>query len=166
MATYRSFDELNGKTLKRYDKVVFKVTSTRELVYVVTFAFLIAEGSSRNDRIFQELDLNGRLLAGHAYGYDLNRGLWPQSKNDDYEALTRLVLVLFAFSEGYDVSLLMPNKEWKLLRRDSIPLGPPTIKLDGYSTTVWSGEFITVGCQKIPFAAVERVYQEMKKLRK
>ena len=48
-----------------------------------------------NDTIFITLKLNKRHVATEAYGYESGDGFWPECKNSDYDALTRLVIFLF-----------------------------------------------------------------------
>lgn len=49
----------------------------------------------RNDSIFIELELDKYLEATKAYGYPCGDGLWPEYNNQDYQALTRIVIFLF-----------------------------------------------------------------------
>jgi hypothetical protein len=95
--TYKSYSELKGNTLKCDDRVIFG--AGRE--YIV-YANHLCNDNGHNSEIFQQLNIvKEHHLADIVYGYDANRaGSWPSTKDNDYEALTRLVLVLFQFVEG------------------------------------------------------------------
>lgn len=115
MAIYTSFDELNGKTLQMED-IVF-LAGVR---YGVRTCFLHSPGGVGNSAVFDALSIpegNMHILAADAYGYANLGGDWPQSRYGDYEALTRLVLVLLAFIEGEEVvSIKMPGGEWRTFK--------------------------------------------------
>ena len=88
------------KTLKYEDKVVFR-TNGNELHYTVQNSYLNDEDDSKNTNIFQALNFNEIAIENYAeemYGYSIKnggvtykQGAWPQSKEKDFEALTRLV---------------------------------------------------------------------------
>jgi len=150
MATYRTFKELNGKTLKYADIVILQGYR-----YIVQDNHLYARETS-NDRIFDQLALNKMQLAIDAYGYKTMIGIWPVSGNEDYEALTRLCLVLLALQEGSPyVDVKMPDGSWKRI----VP--QTQHKVGEYSACVLDKDTLKVGCQRITFEQVEAVYKTM-----
>jgi hypothetical protein len=95
--TYKSYSELKGKTLTPGDKVIFGYG----LEYIVSGNHLYND-NGHNSTIFEQLNIVKKdNLADTVYGYGTSHaGSWPSAKDGDYEALTRLVLVLFQFVEG------------------------------------------------------------------
>lgn len=79
------------------DQVLFNLDS-KTLTYEVRKNHL-SNGSMDNAKIFKELGVNKKDLADHAYGYECHPGgpnCWPETNRDDhYEAMTRLVWLLF-----------------------------------------------------------------------
>lgn len=167
MATYRSFNELNNKTLRECDSVY--INSTK---FMVNSRFLA--GGESNDVAFLELGISDKMkmkLAEDVYGYSPSSGYWPESKSVDYEALTRLTLVLLAFFEGSDeVFVEMPDKKWKTVVKSEY-IDPSfkvvqelfPIRVGDYNARYQEGALV-VGCQQIPFNVVEKVYKSMKKV--
>jgi hypothetical protein len=103
MKTYKSFNELNGNTLAKGDIVVFNGNSY--FVPSNSGPFLSSKTTAvSNDRPFIDAGFHTerliRELASLAYGYTPSNGTWPPAAANDYEALTRLVLVLFQFLDG------------------------------------------------------------------
>lgn len=102
MAVYRSYSELEGKTLNYGDKLVFQHNKVI-LLYHVKDGFLIQPINGENDKIFHLLNLEKRIdiikFANSAYGYKARSGLFPQCLTNDYEALTRITLALFKLCE-------------------------------------------------------------------
>ena len=97
MATYRCLADLQGKTLEYRDNVVLKGIS-----YIVHNSYL---NCSRyfNDKIFQDLKIPKTEIAEQEYGYPPlsanDYPSWPECKEDDYPALTRLVVKLYEIIE-------------------------------------------------------------------
>ena len=94
MATYRSYGQLKGNTLREGDIVSFNVKD-RELNYVVKNKYLDFSDPWRNEAVFDELGLSKFDLAEKEYGYKPGRGGWPDFKTGDFEAATRLVLAIY-----------------------------------------------------------------------
>ena len=80
------------KQLKEGQEVVFTIKN-KNYIYKVCKSYLQAE-KGFNDQIFSDLKLDKIKLANSAYGYDSNRGDWPESKPRDFAALTRIVAAL------------------------------------------------------------------------
>lgn len=157
MKTYNSFNELNGKTLQSGDRVNF-----RRIGYIVNYNFLKCVTQMNNAEIFEFLKISKHGVAREAYGYTDLGGIWPSSKSRDYEALTRLCLVLFAFLEGSkSVTVDMPNGGVVTIdHKKHIPFG----YLCGYKTYIFD-DILKVGCTEIPFKKVESIYKKMCQLK-
>ena len=57
-------------------------------------------GKKENDEIFNILNIDKNELTEKAYNYETNVSeFWPTSKNNDYQALTRLVKELYKIIE-------------------------------------------------------------------
>ena len=82
--------ELNNYTLRHRDIVIFKLTDKKILKYAVRTCYLICESEPyMNETIFYHLELNRNDFCEKMYGYKVYGGGFPESKNEDYEALTR-----------------------------------------------------------------------------
>jgi len=80
-------------TLAQDDTVIFTV-GAETLTYTVRSNYLSISGD--NDKIFILLGLDKNSFCVKHYGYDLPRaGVWPESKDEDYPALTRVVNALY-----------------------------------------------------------------------
>lgn len=89
------------KRLAREDIVEFTV-GEESVKYDVQCYYLshFSNDYLKNDMIFKMLELDKYKFAEKAYGYDINRkGYWPNSKNYDFEALTKLVKELYKIIE-------------------------------------------------------------------
>lgn len=166
MAIYKSFNRLNGKTLKFEDTVVFGP----DLIYEVREGFLYNTGTGENTAVFKKLGADKQTLAVEAYGYVPGTGYWPDSNMQDYEALTRLCLVLFGFLEGAEEVILdMPDNETVAIKNETVAIKiTPAIEvgmIGDYNTFV-NRNYIIVGCTLVPFKKVEEVYKKMCELRK
>lgn len=94
MAEYRCLADLQGKILRYNDLVILK-----GIEYRVRTKFL-SEEYGNNSKIFDVLSIISKEdFATKTYGYECNRGSWPECKKDDYEALTRCVIELFKLIE-------------------------------------------------------------------
>jgi hypothetical protein len=166
MAVYESFNSLNGRTLKANDQLIFK-----DGVGNVQHTYVMFYHSKNNRIVFTAMGLDVEKLASKVYGYGYRPlGSWPTTNGRDFEALTRLALVVFAFEEGAEsVKLKMPDGKWVNINRNKFILKnpPPTfdIRVGTYGAK-YSGNELHVGCQKIPFKKVEEVYKKMLSLRK
>lgn len=83
------------EALKSGDQVVFVLRGKKE-IYEVRFQHLDNQTNYfANRSIFERLNLDAMAFALSAYGYPSSGGGWPESKAEDYPALTRLVNALF-----------------------------------------------------------------------
>lgn len=169
MATYKSFDQLNGKTLQRKDIVIFG----DDIRYVVASSFLHS-AMVANDMIFRVISKTNEpfieALASAAYGYRPKGGCWPQSSHEDWEALTRLVLVLYAFYEGSEEVEVRIKSKWVKINRkvvvgDYEEIDRAFFKLGRYNhcEVDYTNKWIKVGCSTFTFKEVEKVYNLTKK---
>lgn len=99
MATYTSFSELKGKQLEFGDEVQFTIKDEK-LVYIVNNSSLVDSVHFSNTIIFEKLNIsNKNKYASLIYGYFVVSGkgeyLWPEFRENDYKAATRLVCNLF-----------------------------------------------------------------------
>ena len=91
--TNSNYKILHEKPLQ-YDDIVYFTYNNDTYRYAVRVSYL-SNTKGRNDVIFVVLQLNKRHVATKAYGYESGDGFWPECKNSDYDALTRLVIFLF-----------------------------------------------------------------------
>ena len=106
MVTYRSLEELEIKRLQYNDLVEFPIEG-EVITYKVNINFLKVMNYARNDIIFLKLDLDKQKLAKDIYHLSsvyYPCGGWPECEEGDYEALTRLVLVLFKKCEEFNTN--------------------------------------------------------------
>ncbi len=57
-------------------------------------------GSDYNGRIFNVLNLDEYNICSSEYGYSISQGNWPWAKDDDFEAITRVVRRLYKEIKG------------------------------------------------------------------
>lgn len=83
--------------LKYGDRVIFNLVGKGSYEYTVMTDFMNYSNDT-NAMIFMELGMSADekiLFCDKAYGYEADRsGQWPEFKEKDYEALTRLVTML------------------------------------------------------------------------
>ena len=97
--------ELNKrKTLEYDDSIIFNVLG-EEIEYHVFSANLgrVTMDDRNNAYIFDKLKLDKMKLSTECYGYETRNGInknWPEYKNYDFEAVTRLVKRLYEIIEG------------------------------------------------------------------
>lgn len=96
MAYYNSLSSLGENTLKQDDIVEFM-----GVPYKVIVSHLSNQSTAGwNAQIFTELGIeNKELFCSNHYGYKVVRGAWPEFKDYDYSAATRLVKALFKIIE-------------------------------------------------------------------
>lgn len=99
MATYTSFSELKDKQLELGDEVQFTIKGEK-LFYIVNRSFLVDSTHTSNAIIFEKLNISDKnKYAGLIYGYFVVSGKgeysWPEFRENDYKAATRLVCNLF-----------------------------------------------------------------------
>lgn len=109
MATYMCYSELADKLLKYEDIIMFHIPETGEFIeYFVYREHLKVKNDEYsekklNDIIFKKLNLNKVEICTSFYEYkpvdNIDADWWPESKNQDYGALTRVVLELFRLLE-------------------------------------------------------------------
>jgi hypothetical protein len=159
--TYRTFDQLNGKTLEYGDAVVL-IGHRHE-----TYDRFLDNTKNMNGWIFDEHKIHGHYFLKEVYGYEPTIGDWPECRTSNYEALTRAALVLLAFQEGYDVEVKMPNNEWKMFSKEYFVsrVYKPSFRIANKKPIV-TPEEVHVGCQTITFNIVEKLYETMVELRR
>lgn len=97
---------LYKENLSLGDKIIFIVNNNR-YDYEVYGSFLFNTGSNtklRNYEIFEALNLNGVDFCSKAYGYEAGGGTFPSCKNNDYTALTSVVIALFKEIEKRNIT--------------------------------------------------------------
>lgn len=101
MAIYKTSRGLINKTLSFDDTLIFPIkVDSRFISYRVNSDHLEAK-SYGNDKIFELLGIKDkRAFAAECYGYESHSGLFPYSRHEDYEALTRIAIALFKLCEG------------------------------------------------------------------
>ena len=150
---YQSFEELNGKTLKEHDIVIFR----KNLKYDVNRSYLENRRYNYNRKIFNELKIDPLEIAICAYGYNVRYdGGYPEYHVDDYEAATRLVLILFGFIENTDVKVKIGRK-WILFNIDKFSIS--SVKLNSYYIAYLKSKYIQVGCQSISYKAIKELFE-------
>lgn len=155
---YKSFDELNGKTLRRGDVVCFKAKGIN-LRYTVEHNYLW-NPTGNNFEIFSELGIiDFRKLAGRVYGYRSKGGVWPQTESYDYEALTRLVLVLFAFLEDEETVEVRVGNKWVKVDKGATVV---TLNDTYYAIINHNDKIVRVGCQTFSFDKLRELVSYLK----
>ena len=98
--TITNLKELEERKELQLDDIVIFTIKKEILKYYVYSKFL--NHDVHNNRIFDILELNKNdkdKLAEKIYGYEINSGDWPESKKNDFPALTRLVKELYLIIE-------------------------------------------------------------------
>lgn len=135
---YTSFQQLNGKTLRKSDtlmfptvhgttlpaKVVevepFMLEPTKKKIKCIPFLDMGTPGvHPYSPDLFSLLGINPEQrfnLAFLSFGYPCTEDrVFPQPKPEDYSALTRLALVMFAICEGtYSIQVGKLGNPWGL----------------------------------------------------
>lgn len=165
MNTYKSFNQLNGKTLKEDDLVYFGTHK-----YRVHRLFLFYAGDHDNDYIFSLLGLDKDALAAHVYGKNnAKSGGFPETKTTNFDLLTAMTLILFAFYEKSDyVEVTVKGVRNPIVvdrnKFTRIKVMDHNKQLEIYRYLVFAspdGQYAIIGCQKIPFYKVEAVYKTL-----
>lgn len=95
MAYYNSLNSLGENILKHGDTVDFI-----GIKYTVTKNYLHNQNGKLNDQIFDKLDIKGKYtFCSSRYGYIVTTGIWPEYRDHDFPAATRLVKALFKIIE-------------------------------------------------------------------
>ena len=84
-------------------KIIFTIKD-KNYIYTVYSQYLVIRSSDYNDQIFKDLKLDKFKFCSDCYGYESGRGDWPESKNRDYAALTRIVEALFPYCDEVTVN--------------------------------------------------------------
>ena len=88
----------NYKTLHKnslgYGDIIRFMYNHKVYTYEVRKNYL-HNSKSHNDEIFNELELNTYSTTTKIYGYQSGDGVWPEYHDQDYQAITRLVIFLF-----------------------------------------------------------------------
>ena len=84
-------------------KIIFTIKD-KNYIYTVYSQYLCSRSSDYNDQIFKDLKLDKFKFCSDCYGYEPGRGDWPESKNEDYAALTRIVEALFSYCDEVTVN--------------------------------------------------------------
>ena len=97
--------------LKEGQEIVFTIKD-KKYKYYVWKSFLRAKRDF-NDQIFSDLKLDKIKLANSAYGYASDGGDWPESRYEDFSALTRIVEALFPYCDEVTVdgNIVYPKSE-------------------------------------------------------
>ena len=88
--------------LKEGQRIVFTIKD-KNYKYEVCTNYLQKLEGGYNDKIFLDLKLDTKKFANSAYGYDSDEGDWPESRSEDFAALTRLVEALFPYCDKVTV---------------------------------------------------------------
>ena len=91
------------KQLNSGDKIIFTIKD-KNYIYTVYSQHLCIRSSGYNDQIFKDLKLDKFKFCSDCYGYAPGKGDWPESKNSDYAALTRIVEALFPYCDEVTVN--------------------------------------------------------------
>lgn len=84
------------------DTIIFTIKD-KNYIYTIYSNHLCIKGAGYNDRIFIDLGLNKYNFCSDCYGYNPGVGDWPESKDKDYAALTRVVEALFPYCDEVTV---------------------------------------------------------------
>ena len=88
--------------LKEGQEVIFTIKD-KNYIYIVYSQYLCIKNSDYNSQIFTDLKLDKFKFCSDYYGYEPGRGDWPESKYEDYTALTRVVEALFSYCDKVTV---------------------------------------------------------------
>jgi hypothetical protein len=168
MASYKSFNQLNGKTLKSGDTVWFTINGKKypahihsSRLYFMWFA---------NSYIFELLGIvDCASLSQHVNNKEIDKDPHegPQWEFYDYEAATRFVLVLLAFAEGCEsLEVQMPDGSWSPFHYKNYRGDTVIEHTIGDYTTRITRAGVKVGCTHVPAATVEHLYKTMKRLQR
>ena len=89
--------------LKMGQKIIFTIKD-KNYIYIVYPKHLSIKNLEYNDQIFKDLKLDKYKFFSNCYGYEPGVGSWPESKNGDYFALTKVVVALFPYCDEVTVN--------------------------------------------------------------
>lgn len=106
---YTSYNQLKGKEVCNFDSIIFNIKGEKYRYYVAHAH--LSNLVDFNDEIFKNLKINKWEFCKDIYGYiptnyisnNIDRS-FPESKYNDYGALTRVALALFKACELYNTS--------------------------------------------------------------
>ena len=84
--------------LKMGQEIIFTIKD-KNYIYIVYPKHLSIKNLEYNDQIFKDLKLDKYKFFSNCYGYEPGVGSWPESKDRDYLALTRVVEALFPYCD-------------------------------------------------------------------
>ena len=88
--------------LKMGQEIIFTIKE-KNYIYIVYPKHLSIKNLEYNDQIFKDLKLDKYKFFSNCYGYEPGVGSWPESKNGDYFALTKVVVALFPYCDEVTV---------------------------------------------------------------
>ena len=88
--------------LKMGQEIIFTIKD-KNYIYIVYPKHLSIKNLEYNDQIFKDLKLDKYKFFSNCYGYEPGVGSWPESKNGDYFALTKVVVALFPYCDEVTV---------------------------------------------------------------
>ena len=88
--------------LKMGQEIIFTIKD-KNYIYIVYPKHLSIKNLEYNDQIFKDLILDKYKFFSDCYGYEPGVGSWPESKNGDYFALTKVVVALFPYRDEVTV---------------------------------------------------------------
>ena len=88
--------------LKMGQEIIFTIKD-KNYIYIVYPKHLSIKNLEYNDQIFKDLKLDKYKFFSDCYGYEPGVGSWPESKNGDYFALTKVVVTLFPYCDEVTV---------------------------------------------------------------
>jgi len=100
--------ELNERKYLEIDDIVKFTINEQIITYIVKNVYLfISSNGKNNDEVFRILDIDKDKLAEKMYGYKEFKiysrlNYWPEIREDDFPALTRLVRELYTIIEEKD----------------------------------------------------------------
>lgn len=88
--------------LKEGQEVIFTIKD-KNYIYIIYSQYLCIKNSDYNYQIFRDLKLDKFKFCSDYYGYEPGRGDWPESRSEDYSALTKVVEALFPYCDKVTV---------------------------------------------------------------
>lgn len=153
--TYRSFKELNGKTLAYGDNVYFG-----KLHYEVYPDHMNASGEYNTAVFTDQLGFTDDQiddLLEQMYGYPTGNGAWPQSAPRDYEALTRACLGIYALLDK-DPHIEFRTRKNCFRRVELTGFKKASrVKINDDYQAVLGKTALLVGCQKIHYKDLQKL---------
>ena len=89
--------------LKMGQEIIFTIKDKNYIYIVYPKHLAIRNLEYHNDQIFKDLKLDKYKFFSNCYGYEPGVGSWSESKNEDYFALTKVVVALFPYCDEVTV---------------------------------------------------------------